>query len=85
MTRVGPPGTYQEPTPAAVMCMSPTMQATPFSCNRCDFAIVEPQTFFPEIFASGQSVKILSRENFSPYGILYIRPSLFVCNEYFHV
>ena len=33
------------------------------------FVIVEPRKFFGEIFASGQSAKILSRENFSPYGI----------------
>ena len=32
------------------------------------FVIVEPQNFFREIFASGQSAKILSHENFSPYG-----------------
>ena len=32
------------------------------------FAIIKPRIFFREIFASGQSAKILSRENFSPYG-----------------
>ena len=47
----------------------PTTQATPFSCNMCGFAIVEPRKFLREIFASGQSAKILSRENFAPYGI----------------
>ena len=33
------------------------------------FVIIKPRKFFREIFASGQSAKILSRENFSPYGI----------------
>ena len=32
------------------------------------FVIVEPRKIFHEIFASGQSAKIWSRENFSPYG-----------------
>ena len=33
------------------------------------FVIVKPRNFFREIYASGQFAKILSRENFSPYGI----------------
>ena len=38
-------------------------------CDRhaLSFVIVEPRKYFREIFASGQSAKILSHENFSPY------------------
>ena len=50
-------------------------------CALC-FVIVEARKILLEIFASGQSAKILSRENFSPYGISLVwgllRFSLFV-------
>ena len=43
-------------------------------CDRCAlcFVIVEPRKILREIFASGQSAKIFSRENFLPYGILIL-------------
>ena len=50
------------------ICLRPQNFVIVVLCALC-FVIVEPRKIFREIFASGQSAKILARENYSPYGI----------------